>query len=454
MSSKEVSASNSTVSANILAGGGEMGELARKLDWTTTPLGAVSGWPQSLRTAVSIVFESAFPMMLAWGPAFTQIYNDAFRPILGTSKHPALGNGTAETFAEAWHIVGPLFAQVMAGRGVGFHDMLVPLDRDGYLEECYFVYTYTPVRDESNGVGGLLVACTETTARVLAERRLSALRELASTAAQAKHEHQAWSLAQAKDAAETSNRLKDEFLATLSHELRTPLNAVLGYTQMLRGGVIGEDRVPAVLETIERNARLQRQLIEDVLDVSRIITGKFRLDVQPVDLAQVIADAIETVTPAASAKGVRLQTMGRSGGGRRAAPAAGLLESALERGQVHATGRTGADPSPARELAPGNHGQRYRGRRGAADAAAPVRSVLAGRQRAVTGARWPRPGPGDLPAPGRGTRGNDLGEQSRQGTGHDRPRRAPADGRPWRRARNARPGTAWYKMNRFRRIDG
>src|SRR6476659_9426030 len=168
MSPPGARASDSAVAARILAGGGEMGALARELDWTPTPLGPVSGWPQSLRTAVSIVFESTFPMMLAWGPGFTQIYNDAFRPILGSSKHPALGKGTAETFAEAWHIVGPLVAQVMGGQGVGFHDMLVPLDRDGYLEECYFVYTYTPVRDESDGVGGLLVACTETTARVVA----------------------------------------------------------------------------------------------------------------------------------------------------------------------------------------------------------------------------------------------------------------------------------------------
>jgi signal transduction histidine kinase len=176
----------------ILAGGGEMGALARSVDWAATPLGPVGSWPQSLRSVVSVVFESAFPMMLAWGPAFTQIYNDPFRPILGRTKHPALGKGTPETFAEAWHIVGPLFAQVMGGKGVGFDDMLVPLDRNGYLEECYFVYTYTPVRDESGGVGGLLVACTETTARVLAERRLEALRGLALAAAQAKHEDDAW----------------------------------------------------------------------------------------------------------------------------------------------------------------------------------------------------------------------------------------------------------------------
>ena len=119
--------------------------------------------------------------------------------------------------------------------------------------------------------------------------------------------HDVTELATAKALAEDANRTKDEFLATLSHELRTPLNAVLGYTQMLRAGMIDADRLPSVLETIERNARLQEQLVSDVLDVSRIITGKLRLDVRPLDLRQVIEDAIETVAPAAAAKGVRVQ---------------------------------------------------------------------------------------------------------------------------------------------------
>ncbi|HWW82471.1 MAG TPA: response regulator, partial [Vicinamibacterales bacterium] len=121
--------------------------------------------------------------------------------------------------------------------------------------------------------------------------------------------HDVSALVRARQEAEAANRHKDEFLATLSHELRTPLNAVLGYTQMLRGGAIRPDRLSAVLETIERNAQLQEHLVRDVLDVSRIITGKLRLDVGPVDLARVIQDALETVALAAAAKGVRLQPM-------------------------------------------------------------------------------------------------------------------------------------------------
>ena len=87
--------------------------------------------------------------------------------------------------------------------------------------------------------------------------------------------------------------MKDEFLATLSHELRTPMNAVLGWTRMLRAGVVRTDRVPGALEAVERNAVAQNRLIEDLLDVSRIVTGKFRLDVQPVDLRALVEAAID-----------------------------------------------------------------------------------------------------------------------------------------------------------------
>ena len=150
---------------------------------------------------------------------------------------------------------------------------------DGTADEYYFDFVYQPIPGSDRRVDSIVVIAHDVTA-----------------------------LAASKQEAETANRLKDEFLATLSHELRTPLNAVLGYIQMVRAGVIEPARMPSVLETIERNARLQEQLISDVLDVSRIITGKLRLDIGPVDLTRVIQDALETVTPAATAKGVRLQS--------------------------------------------------------------------------------------------------------------------------------------------------
>ncbi len=109
--------------------------------------------------------------------------------------------------------------------------------------------------------------------------------------------------------AEAANRAKDEFLSILSHELRTPLNAILGWSTMLRQKNLSEDKVARALETIERNAKSQAQLIEDILDISRIITGKLRLRVRPVNLVPVIESAIESVHLAAEAKSIRLQSV-------------------------------------------------------------------------------------------------------------------------------------------------
>jgi signal transduction histidine kinase/CheY-like chemotaxis protein len=115
--------------------------------------------------------------------------------------------------------------------------------------------------------------------------------------------------ARAYQGASEANRLKDEFLATLSHELRTPLNAILGYSRMLRLQMLTGDKAARAIETVERNAVSLRQIIEDVLDVSRIVSGKLRLNVQPVDLPNVIQDAVTTVQPAADARGVRIQML-------------------------------------------------------------------------------------------------------------------------------------------------
>jgi PAS domain S-box-containing protein len=109
--------------------------------------------------------------------------------------------------------------------------------------------------------------------------------------------------------AREADRLKDEFLAVLSHELRTPLNAILGYARLLRGGILKGEKAERGLETLERNATSLTQIVEDVLDVSRIVSGKIRLDVQPVELALVLHNAVATVQPAADAKGVRIQTI-------------------------------------------------------------------------------------------------------------------------------------------------
>jgi len=113
----------------------------------------------------------------------------------------------------------------------------------------------------------------------------------------------------ARNEAERTSRIKDEFLATLSHELRTPLNAILEWTQILTGSSGSDADLAEGLKTIERNARAQTQIVEDLLDMSRIISGKARLDVQRIDLSAVVRAAVETTKHAAEAKGVRVQTV-------------------------------------------------------------------------------------------------------------------------------------------------
>ena len=149
--------------------------------WDATPLGPIAAWPVQLRLLVQVMLSSEFPMMLAWGPDYTQLYNDAFRPILGAGKHPgALGSSARSTWAEIWSEIGPLFSQVFdRGESVWNAEQRLLIERNGYTEEAFFTYSYSPIRDETGGVAGLLVVATETTAQVVDRRLLSAISALA-----------------------------------------------------------------------------------------------------------------------------------------------------------------------------------------------------------------------------------------------------------------------------------
>ncbi len=150
-----------------------MGALIRSKDWSDTPLGQPAFWPQPLRTAVRIMLDTPFGMYIAWGKEFIQIYNDGYRPILGASKHPqALGIGSRETFAEIWSTIGSMFEGVMQGTPVGTPDFILHLERKGFVEECVFAFSYSPIRLESGEVGGVLVTVIETTEKVKAIKAL------------------------------------------------------------------------------------------------------------------------------------------------------------------------------------------------------------------------------------------------------------------------------------------
>jgi signal transduction histidine kinase/CheY-like chemotaxis protein len=170
-----------------MAEGGECGALMRAKDWSATALGPPRHWPRTLRMMIPIMLASRFAMRILWGPELTLLYNDKYIPVLGPRKHPAaMGRPIEESYRELWHTVGPMFARVMEGETVTLDDGILPLNRTGYLEECYFTLSYSPIRDEEGAIRGVLGVVHETTERVLAERRLVALRQLAASLADAK----------------------------------------------------------------------------------------------------------------------------------------------------------------------------------------------------------------------------------------------------------------------------
>jgi signal transduction histidine kinase len=162
----------------FLDGGGALGELMRQKDWTGTPVGPIAAWPQSLRTAVSVMLTSPQPSYIFWGPELAILYNDRGLPFVG-HKHPdCLGHTIREVLKEAWPLLGPLVEGVMTtGIPVYLENLLIPLDRAGFLQDGYFTFSYIAIRNEASAIGGILVLVNETTAQVLGERRLALIRE-------------------------------------------------------------------------------------------------------------------------------------------------------------------------------------------------------------------------------------------------------------------------------------
>lgn len=150
----------------IFPGGGELGALIREKDWARTPLGPVESWPQSLRTAVSVALYSDFASIVLWGAELVQIYNDPYRVLMG-AKHPeGLGQPNRECWPEAWHINETIYPRVFAGETVSFKETLYPLAPFGELEDFYLTLSYSPILDESGGVGGVFVTVFDVTGEV------------------------------------------------------------------------------------------------------------------------------------------------------------------------------------------------------------------------------------------------------------------------------------------------
>lgn len=241
------------------------------------------------RERLSYLFEKSpsFVALLRGPEHVFEIVNPAYRHLMG--GRDLIGKTAREAIPE---IEGQGYFELLnevykSGRPFAEREMRAMISRENetQLEEVFIDLVYQPFFDQGGEVAGIFAHGVDVTDQVRARRRIE----------------------EAQKEAEAANRLKDEFLATLSHELRTPLTAVLGWARMLRGGQLDEKKAARALEVIERNAEAQQRLVEEVLDVSRIITGKLRLSVRPVELVPVVEAAVDVVRPAAEAKGIEME---------------------------------------------------------------------------------------------------------------------------------------------------
>ncbi|MGB8700134.1 MAG: histidine kinase dimerization/phospho-acceptor domain-containing protein [Thermosynechococcaceae cyanobacterium] len=178
-----------------LVGGGEMGKFLREKDWSDSPLGPIENWPASLRTTVSLVLNSSFPLDLVWGDRHTQIYNDTYRIICG-DKHPeSMGQDFTECWASAFPVIGDAYYSALSGKTAFLEDQRMFLDRLGYLEETFFTFSFSPIRDETGKVAGLFHPVTETTSKMVGQRRTRTLRDLSVSAGKGQSLEEAFTLA-------------------------------------------------------------------------------------------------------------------------------------------------------------------------------------------------------------------------------------------------------------------
>jgi len=167
---------------DLFLAGGELGQKIREFDWSKTPLGPMSEWPQSLKTTVRVLVTSRYAMWMSWGPQLTFLYNDAYARMTLGKKHPwALGKGSQEVWAEIWAEIGPRIQKVFeSGEATWDEALLLFLERSGYSEETYHTFSYSALAGDDEKIHGHLCVVTEETDRIIGERRLGTLRSLAA----------------------------------------------------------------------------------------------------------------------------------------------------------------------------------------------------------------------------------------------------------------------------------
>ncbi len=176
---------------DVFQGGGDVGTVMRSLDWSSTPLGPPETWPRSLQSILRMMLTSRYQMWMAWGGDLTFFCNDAYRPTLGVKYPRAIGQTARAVWEEIWPEIGPLIDQVLeTGEATYSEGMLLFLERSGFKEETYHTFSYSPLFDDAGAIAGMFCVVVEETDRVLNERRLGTLRELASAVAATRSERE------------------------------------------------------------------------------------------------------------------------------------------------------------------------------------------------------------------------------------------------------------------------
>ena len=257
-----------------LEGGGEMGALIRSLDWSTTPIGPVESWSPALRMMVRFLLANRFPLLLWWGPQYVSIYNDPYRPVLG-KKHPwALGRPVSECWSEIWHVLQPLIdTPFKGGPATWDEDIQLEINRHGFVEETHFTIAYSPVPDDTvpGGIGGVLATVHEITEKVVAERRVIALRDLGARVGDARTPEEACAIA-AQTLSAHDKDIPFVLIYLLDDDRR--LARLAGAT----GIEPGSDISPLTIDLRESGARgwpVAQALDKDALEVVKPLTDHF-----------------------------------------------------------------------------------------------------------------------------------------------------------------------------------
>ena len=245
----------------------------------------------------AIISKNVHGIVTSWNPGAERIFGYTAEEMIGKSISILIPSDHPDEEPQ-------ILERIRRGERIAHYETK-RIRKDGSIVEVSL--TVSPIRDALGRIIGASKIARDITDKKRAEARE---REISSQAQEAKREAE-----QARRRAEEASTAKDEFLATISHELRTPLTSILGWSRMLVKGQVSPERQQKAFETIDRNARSQAQLIEDLLDISRIISGKLRVDFKAVDMTAVITEAVEAVRLAAEAKGIRIESVFNSGAG-------------------------------------------------------------------------------------------------------------------------------------------